>query len=420
MEYLKSFLETSLNAPTQRQRLTAILGGEEKAVLGLTVGEMVYDYVSIDKNALEAFDFVRPVNQNDIYQLATWSHGILGQSQPSVEGHLNRLQGYVFERLAALSLRHAGAVVEFPDDPSNRGWDFLVNGEKVQAKCGISPEMVEEHFKKYPGIPRVVVNEDLYNHFIDNDYVTAIHGVTRDAVRSVTEQSLEGASDLLDPHIIEMVPPMAILRSTYHWWRGETDLTAMATNLPADWAGRSIGVVCGHAVGRIVALGLGGWPAILLPAFVQVAGYRAGRLASDWFKHEVLLRSEVNQVRIALSEWCSGVVRVLSEMLERAERIGSRLLAQSEGAHQDWKFLFDDWARRLEKEQATRRFYLARFQQGITEPWVFRERGSISDACANAIVVASRAGVLTADLVKEKQALSDALMRYQSALSSRA
>jgi hypothetical protein len=55
----------------------------------------------------------------------------------SFEGHLNQLQGYVFEQIAAHSLRESGAVVQLPDSSNNPGWDLLVNGEPVQAKCGL-------------------------------------------------------------------------------------------------------------------------------------------------------------------------------------------------------------------------------------------------------------------------------------------
>jgi hypothetical protein len=110
--------------------------------------------VSIDERALQAFDFAHRPNVGDIHGLAVWSHHLIAELSAAYEGHINRLQGYVFERMAAVSLRQSGAVVEFPDMPNNPGWDFLVNGRPVQAMCGLSPQLVTDHLSKYPHVPR--------------------------------------------------------------------------------------------------------------------------------------------------------------------------------------------------------------------------------------------------------------------------
>jgi hypothetical protein len=177
------FLSQPASTTTSGQRAAALLGGSDTSdFAAISLGDLIYDRVSIDPQALEAFDFVRPANDADIQELAVWSHRILSEPTWTSEGNVNRLQGYVFERMAALSLRQSGAVVEFPDSPSEPGWDFLVNGERVQAKCGLSPHLVGEHLARYPDIPRVVVNQDLASHFGDNAYIMPIPGVTQELV----------------------------------------------------------------------------------------------------------------------------------------------------------------------------------------------------------------------------------------------
>jgi hypothetical protein len=135
MDDLDEFLRQPATSTTSGQRAAALLGGSDTSAFAeISLGDLIYDRVSIDPQALEAFDFVRPANVADIHELAVWSHRILSEPTWTYEGNVNRLQGYVFERMAAMSLRQSGAVVQFPDSPSEPGWDLLVNGERVQAK----------------------------------------------------------------------------------------------------------------------------------------------------------------------------------------------------------------------------------------------------------------------------------------------
>src|SRR5258708_4228007 len=154
MDDLDEFLRQPATSTTSAQRAAALLGGgDTSAFAEISLGDLIYDRVSIDPQALEAFDFVRPANVADIHELAVWSHRILSEPTWTYDGTVNHLQGYVFEKMAAMSLRQSGAVVEFPDSPTEPGWDFLVNGEPVQDKCGVSPSLVSEHLARYPDIP---------------------------------------------------------------------------------------------------------------------------------------------------------------------------------------------------------------------------------------------------------------------------
>src|SRR5260370_18565741 len=140
MDDLDDFLRQPETSTTSAERAAVLLGGgDTSAFAAISLGDLIYDRVSIDPQALEAFDFVRPANDADIHELAVWSHRILSEPTWTYEGNVNRLQGYVFERMAALSLRQSGPVVEFPDSPTEPGWGFLVNGEHVQAKGGLGP-----------------------------------------------------------------------------------------------------------------------------------------------------------------------------------------------------------------------------------------------------------------------------------------
>jgi hypothetical protein len=420
MEGLEEILGRPANPTTFGSRAAAILSDQDELVFGtITIGDIIYDRISIDPAVLQAFDFAHSPNVNDIHELATWSHSIIEAPSVTYEGNVSRLQGYVFERMAALSLRQSGAVVEFPDTANNPGWDFLVNGDRVQAKCGISPNLVIEHFEKYPDIPRVVVNEELASHFVDNDNVTAVHGITRDSVRAVTEHNLDSAADMLDLHLIYAVPAMSIARNAYHLWRGNTDWRALPGNVTIDAAGRFLGAGAGHVIGAVVALGLGGWPAILLPVFTATAGSRGGRVMSNGIKRRLLLKTEYATLSSCLLEWCQGAARVICDMIRRADKTGERISAARERAHPEFRSLFDDWQERLAAEQSFRRLHLDRFTRGSSDSAVFDDGKGPLDACAAAMVAASRAGILPADLSREKRSLTAGVARYAEGLRRR-
>jgi hypothetical protein len=422
MDNITEILHRPATATTPGKRAASLLGdGETAAFSGISLGDLVYDRVSIDPQALEAFDFVHRANADDIYALAHWSRHIVSEPFSGYEGHINRLQGYVFEQMAALSLRQSGAIVQFPESAQQPGWDFLVNGDPVQAKCGPSPHLVTEHLARYPDVPRVVVNEDLASHFADHDDITAIHGVSEEIVRSTTEHSLGSAADMLDLHFASVVPTISVVRNTYHLWRGNTDWAALLGNIGSDVAGRYAGAGAARALGTgaVMLLGLSGWPAVLLPVVTAAAGYRSGRALSDRFKREVLLRSEFTALTEALRGWCMGSARVLARMIGLAATTERRFAAARDQAHRENRGMVEDWLNRVAAEQRHRQFHLDRFERGATNPWVFEDGSGPLDTCAAAMVAASRAGIFPADLIPERRLLIGRIGDYTAGLRRR-
>lgn len=422
MSDLNEFLRQPASATTSGQRAAVLLGDSDTSAFAeISFGELIYDRVNIDPQALEAFDFAHRANIDDVHGLAVWSHHILSEPTWTYEGNINRLQGYVFERMAAMSLRQSGAMVQFPDSPTEPGWDLLVNGERVQAKCGLSPHLVSEHLARYPDIPRVVVNEELASHFSDNAQIMPIHGVTQEVVRSTTEDSLGHAADMLDLHLASVVPAISLVRNAYHLWRGNTDWSALAGNIATDAAGRYTGAGAGKVVGTgaVMMLGLSGWPAILLPVFTTITGYRGGRALSDAIKREVFLRSERAALEEALRRWCRSSQRVLTKMVALAEKTRTRFTAIRERASPDYRAMVDDWLERLRVEQEYRQFYLGRFERGAVDTRVFDNGSGPLSGCAAAMVSASRAGILPADLDGERKLLTAAVHAYATGLRRR-
>jgi hypothetical protein len=299
--------------------------------------------------------------------------------------------------MAASALRQSGAVVEIPSSATNPGWDLRVDGEEVQAKCGRSPQLVLEHFKRHPDVRRVVVNEELASHFLHDDRVMAIGGVTRDLVRSQTDHSLHAAADMLDISMVRFAPALSVIRNGWALWKQDTDLQAVAGNVAVDGASRFAGAMAGKAVGAVAVAALGGWPAVLAPVVLSAVGYRGGRAMAALVKRHVLLRAEAEALEAAVRTWCESCVRVLGVMVDQASKAGSRFTAARAEAGAAWTPLIDDWLGRLEAEQAYRRLHQRRFERAVSDLRALGQAGNPLEAAGMAMLAASRAGLLPID-----------------------
>ena len=401
-------------------RAAALLGGADTgAYVGLSLGDLVYDRVRMDPLALEAFAFVHKPAEGDIYQLATWAHHTLDGGSATVEGRINRLQGYVFERMAASILRQDGTEVLFPDNTNNPGWDFKVNGVEAQAKCGISPNLVTEHFAHHPSIERVYVNQELAAHFVGDERVVAVAGVARDAVRAQTDHSLHAAADMLDLNMIRFVPLLSVARNLWAVRKQQTDWMSAVGNVAVDGTMKTVGVAVAGKLGMAGAAHLcGGWPAILAPVFASTVGYRGGRVIADQIKRRVLLKRENQMLNDATRSWCIASARVLSTMIEQATQSGVRFRHAREQAEPAWRTVIDDWLNRLEAEQAYRLLHQRRFERGADDVRHL-EGDDPTGRARHAMILASRVGIQPADLQTERKQISTAAERYAAGLRRR-
>ncbi|WP_189041735.1 hypothetical protein [Aliidongia dinghuensis] len=81
--------------------------------------------------------------------------------------------------------------------------------------------------------------------------------------------------------------------------------------------------------------------------------------------------------------------------------------------------MIDDWQERFAADQSFRRLHLERFERGAADPWVFDDGSGPLEACAAAIVAASRARILPADLGPEGKSLMARIAAYANGLRRR-
>jgi hypothetical protein len=158
--------------------LDRVLHNETKAYCALTFGDLLYDWVRIEPHVLEAVDFVRVADLADIFAFARCADSLQTLSDAARLGNVTQLQGYVAERVAAGMLRAQGAEVEIPASPSQPGYDLIVNGQHCQIKCLDDRSGVDAHLGRYPDVP-ALVNEELAEHFAEDDRVMALPGLNQ-------------------------------------------------------------------------------------------------------------------------------------------------------------------------------------------------------------------------------------------------
>ena len=422
MENLDDILRKPVAQHSAGERILTFLGDHDTAAYAATtVGDVIFDFMSINSQVLAAIDFSHP-DLRGIFNIASFAQHVLEGQATSIQGNVNQMQGYVFERMAALALHHTGSVVVFPKEPNNPGWDFLVNGHEVQAKCGISPELVTEHLHRYPGIPRVVVNQDLGSHFGDNPFVTSIHGITREFVRSTSEESLHSASRMLAFHP-GLIAFFVICRNSAALVRGQTDWRAMITNVPTEMAGRGaatgVGYLAGMAAGSAISVVLGGWPAVMLPHISQIVGYRTGRSLSDSIKAGLLLRRERAALAAAQYKWCQAASETLDRMIAGSEAVKQDVIQYRQGADSWYQPLFEGWLENHRAAQANRDYYRSRIRKALDDPEAFGDSSDLLASSAELMFATACSGILPADLATELTELRTAMETYRKALRRR-
>jgi hypothetical protein len=78
VDHLNDLLRQPAASTSSGRRAATLLGGGDTAAFeAISLGDLIYDRVTIDPQALEAFDFLHPANLSDIHELAVWSQHIV-------------------------------------------------------------------------------------------------------------------------------------------------------------------------------------------------------------------------------------------------------------------------------------------------------------------------------------------------------
>jgi hypothetical protein len=405
-----------------RERLRRLFDRETRAYAALTFGDLLYDWIRIDPQVVDAVDFVRVADLGDIFSFARYADSLQALGEAARLGNVTQLQGYVAERMVAGMLRAQGAEVAFPDSPDQPGYDLIVNGENLQIKCLNDPSGVYEHICRYPHIP-ALVNEELAKYFPDDDRVMALPGLIHAEVHQVTESSLQAGADLLDLQIPFFSLTLQAARNAIAMAKGHTEWRTSLENIGIDSLARMAfskagAVVTGATVGLIGITG--GWLAVVAPILGAVGGYPVGKGITDGVKRHLLCRKEADELAGALAGYVARAINVLRAMIARANEQSRRFGAMGLGPSTVGRELLRDWQQRIEVENSMRTAMIRQFEScaaRLDHGW--RIGLDLIALHVEVCLTAAKAGLLPANLARETRRLTKTSAAYQTALRKR-
>lgn len=320
--------------PWNRKRRRETDAQDALATGALTAGEMLWHAVAIDPTVISAADFSRATDLGDPFSFAWHAQEFL------LRGSDISLRGYVAERLVMDQLVAQGHEVALAPLSNTPGLDLIVDGAPVQVKCGVTPELLREHFSKYPDIPVIANNAlaELADGQPWGDLVTTLPGFEIDAIEGQISEALGHAIDLAAPDILEFALSIGLLRGGLELARGRVPLQDLPAWLLVDGASRGALAFAGGNLGGwvgLVAIGPAG-AVILGPTFACAAllGNSAVKEGLDRFVLSRAWHAETIARGKALHQ---ALVQVLDRKIER-------LQARVEALHAGFgKTDLEDW-----------------------------------------------------------------------------
>lgn len=320
-----------------------IYGWKEAAGIGIAGSAPSMYYLSqIDPTVMEALDFAFAEDLSNFNTLTDHIDDkyfdVLNTS--GADGWMTRFEGYVMEMHSADVLENMGYEVELPETANQEGWDVLLDGEPWQIKGGQSPEVIAEHFEKYPDIP-VVTNADLGAHYEGYDNVMVLDDVSAETIQEMAGESLN-AVDRLDSTMGVGIPVVSLIMSSYREVKlhnqNKTDLGSSVKNVGLDVAGVGGGGFAGALIGAFVGA-IGGSAGAAVGGLIGgVVGAVVGKLGSNAVKEiamkeafndykckvneaQYLMAREQEKSQAALKEMIAGVNQDLNQANEQLQEV---------------------------------------------------------------------------------------------------
>ena len=249
-EAIEKFL--SLGQQGKRNRFDILATGV------LTVGDLLYTSWSIDPLVIQAADFSRAVEIDDVFEFSVFAERWKEMSAVSAQGLENSLQGYTAEQLVLIRLVENGHAVELADASNAPGFDILVDGAPFQIKCGEkdSISLLTEHFGKYEDIP-VIANVELAAEAGEQpwaDQVFAVEGFDLETVRNMMSTSLEAGAAMDDLPVPLYAVIVGIGRNLQDLKDGRMGFSDLPGEIVIETATRSALVGVGAKAGAVVGL----------------------------------------------------------------------------------------------------------------------------------------------------------------------
>lgn len=269
----------------------------------LTYGELLYMMWSIDQRVLDAAQFSRAAEIEDVLDF----HEVIAESwqgmrEASARGLQSGLQGYVGEQIVKGQLEEAGHTVSLPSSSNEKGYDLVVDGQKYQVKTTQSPDDLAEHFDKYPDI-RVYATKEMQERVKGEEWadkVEFVEGFDLEAAKRLTQDALDWAAKLDELPLPANTAIGTAIVKAWRAWKGQISLADLPEEVAIEsihrgllsWAGNIAG-----GWGGLVLFGKAGM--VVVGPAVGVAAIFAAPWVREFAKERLDPQRHQNILRLA-------------------------------------------------------------------------------------------------------------------------
>ncbi len=318
---LKSALGETIDSGDENNLKSALFGQktyikENIALAGLTFGDFVYDIASVNPLAIQAADFSRAEDLDNVFEFGFFADRLSDMNEAAADGAFSSLKGYVAEQYVASKLLEQGNQISFPNNPNEAGFDIVVDGQEFQIKCLSSLNGIEHHFDNYPETP-VFANAELAQSITDSgedwaDLVFFVEGFDLETISEITSSSLEAGAEILDYEIPLFAAVISSVRNVHDWWRSDVSIVDAIANIAADVTVKgSLGVLGGFAGKGVGVLIFGPAGGVIFGGVIAVMAATQSRNLISIIKNT----RASNKVGVKLIEASNGLLESISNGL---------------------------------------------------------------------------------------------------------
>ena len=167
-------------------------------------------------------------------------------------GGTARMMGYVGEQVAACELADLGYIVEWPDSPTQVGWDLLVDGQPLQVKTTLETSAIRAALQDHPDIP-VLAPFELADSSLATDNVLFLPGFEHEGVQEIAQSGLSEVAGIGDGVHLPVFTLALLGHRSYRSFRSGQSLQSVAVR----FAGEATAVTGGTIVGGATGMALG-------------------------------------------------------------------------------------------------------------------------------------------------------------------
>jgi len=290
----------------------------DSTILGsVALIDVLYDMSRVDPDVVEALNRVENVNVESFEDLQEFvKERIETMSEDAKEGFLSLLKGHVGELKVAHLLKSHGHEVILADDPTQPGWDIIVDGVPYNVKTTLSEEVIHQHFEQYPDIKVLLPQEMAHLKEVFGDNVQIVEGFSvEDVDQSIAETFSTAAESGSLWDLLDSVPWITIALTARRQYIEMKQFGKPAEEAFLDGARdvlfKATGATTGGAVGTtILGPGIGTFIGAVLGGLLSI-GF------SKYFEKKKVTKQLENKLR-ELGQICQKHASTIVSNLDRA------------------------------------------------------------------------------------------------------